>query len=144
MPEPNPLPVYVYRLATEALPDPRPHDYKFPKSEHDERDGFIHLSEARQVGDALKLYIEDTRLTGYRIHQVAFTAEMFFGSVKKLWVIRLRTDKVVEDLKWEKGGDDWFPHLYRDFGNEDIDGADGVERGDETWTEVLRRSGLLK
>lgn len=47
MAPPTPLPTYVYKIVPTAPPSPIPAQY--PLSELDQKDGFVHLSIAKQV-----------------------------------------------------------------------------------------------
>lgn len=46
-PPPSPLPDFVYKITPTAPPEPIPE--KYPPSELDRRDGFVHLSASWQV-----------------------------------------------------------------------------------------------
>jgi len=79
------FPKYVYKILPEAPPSPTPHT--LPLSSLDAKDGFIHLSDA---------------------HQVSITADLFFGSSTKLWILKISSLAVKEEgtdaeLRWADG-----------------------------------------
>ena len=64
----------------------------FAGSEHDMRDGYIHLSS---------------------IHQLAATAQKYFSGVEGLVLVAVDPDVLGAALKWEPSrGGDLFPHYY--------------------------------
>ncbi|KAI1502867.1 hypothetical protein F5X99DRAFT_407673 [Biscogniauxia marginata] len=98
MAPPSPLPTYVYKIVPSAPPSPLPASY--PLSELDQKDGFVHLSTATQIPT---------------------TADLFFGSSARLWVLKVRfADKFHADTTWEVPG---CPHLYGNFGAGDVEGV---------------------
>ncbi|KAI0597347.1 hypothetical protein F4775DRAFT_259515 [Biscogniauxia sp. FL1348] len=128
MAPPDPLPTYVYKIVPEAPPSPLPASY--PLSELDQKDGFVHLSTATQIPT---------------------TADLFFASSTRLWVLKIRfadndTFRGVRTT-WEVPG---CPHLYGNFGAADVEGAprefvraaaaDGDGEGKEkkkSWKEAI-------
>ncbi|SFI11262.1 DUF952 domain-containing protein [Albimonas pacifica] len=72
----------------------------FSGSEHDLRDGFVHLSTAAQApGTAAKHFAQDG----------------------DLWIASLRTAVLGESLHWEESrGGALFPHLYREIRASDV------------------------
>lgn len=66
----------------------------FRGSEHDIRDGFIHLSESRQVSGVIERYFTDSR---------------------PIYVLEFENPEFIQKLKWELASNgDSFPHLYQE------------------------------
>ena len=66
----------------------------------DVSDGFVHFSTAEQAAE---------------------TAARHFAGQDDLFVIAVQTDRLGQDLKWEKSrGGALFPHLYREMRLEDV------------------------
>ncbi|OLN86449.1 hypothetical protein CCHL11_06416, partial [Colletotrichum chlorophyti] len=108
MPAPTQLPEYLYKIVPEEPPSPTPEQY--PLSDLDRNDGFIHLSTAEQV---------------------LGTADRFFATATKLWLLKLPYALLKKDIRWDDlpSGDACFPHLYgRNFGAADIEDARGFAR----------------
>ena len=83
---------YVYKVATQNAWDAACRIGAFAGSGDDVRDGFIHLSEPRQLAGTL--------------------AKHFRGQ-SDLVLITLEADALGDGLKWEPSRDgDLFPHLY--------------------------------
>ncbi|KAI1485629.1 hypothetical protein F5X96DRAFT_659097 [Biscogniauxia mediterranea] len=101
MAPPDPLPTYVYKIVPEAPPCPLPAEY--PLSELDQKDGFVHLSTATQIPT---------------------TADLFFASSARLWVLKIRFAGNPKfrglTTTWDVPG---CPHLYGNFGAADVEGA---------------------
>ncbi|KAJ3549530.1 hypothetical protein NMY22_g853 [Coprinellus aureogranulatus] len=122
-----PPPTYLYKIvpATAAPPDPLPE--WLPVSDLDAKDGFVHLSTAKQVPGTLNL---------------------FFDGHDKIYLLRLEYAKVKEQIKWEtpqralgkEGEDGCFPHLYNGnrLGKNEVDSVSSVEKAKaETWDLAL-------
>ncbi|KAF6839440.1 hypothetical protein CPLU01_01860 [Colletotrichum plurivorum] len=124
MPAPSPLPKYLYKIVPSAPPTPLPAEY--PLSDLDRGDGFIHLSTAEQV---------------------LGTADRFFSTTHKLWLLKLPYSSLEQGIRWDDlpSGDGCFPHLYgRNFGAADVEEARGFERAEGgVWSEVLRGDAWL-
>ena len=94
----RPVPNYVYKIVETPPPNPLPHT--LPLSELDQQDGFIHLSNARQI---------------------PITASLFFSSDTTLYLLRVSTVVAREEesvFKWVDEGKTGCIHLY---------GANGVK-----------------
>ncbi|KZP07932.1 hypothetical protein FIBSPDRAFT_759744, partial [Athelia psychrophila] len=63
-------PAFVYKILGTAPPSPIPHD--LPLSALGAEDGFIHLSNAQQV---------------------PITADLFFASSARLWLLKISSEK---------------------------------------------------
>ncbi|KAH6655464.1 hypothetical protein BKA67DRAFT_657402 [Truncatella angustata] len=113
---PSPLPEHVYKIIPSAPPSPIPDRY--PLSDLDKNDGFVHLSTADQIPTTLSLFFKETA---------------------NVWVLKLRftfADKVT----YENG--DGCPHLHGNFGAADVEDAREFSRNDgETWQDALKRQG---
>ncbi|KAI1389850.1 uncharacterized protein F4822DRAFT_400019 [Hypoxylon trugodes] len=117
---PSPLPEYIYKIVPSAPPTPIPAQY--PLSELDQKDGFVHLS----IGT-----------------QIPITADLFFKDATTIWVLKIRfASKFHSTTTWEIQG---CPHLYGNFGSEDVVGVKELSRLDgQTWKEALKtESGWL-
>jgi uncharacterized protein (DUF952 family) len=69
----------------------------------DVADGYVHFSTAAQVAE---------------------TAAKHFAGVDGLMLLAVDTDRLGDDLKWEKSrGDQLFPHLYRALSLADVSWA---------------------
>lgn len=104
-----PDPVYLYKILDEAPPHPLPD--VLPLSALDAKDGFIHLSIAKQT---------------------PLTAAMFFGAHRELWILKVERAELDGRIEWFteprykiEGG---CPHLH--------DSAKGLGRGNVA--EVMR------
>jgi uncharacterized protein (DUF952 family) len=85
-------PRYVFKVATQQAWDAACRIGAYAGSSDDARDGFIHLSAARQLAGTL--------------------AKHFMGQ-SNLVLITLEADVLGDALKWEPSrGGDLFPHLY--------------------------------
>ena len=94
----RPVPTYVYKITTTSPPKPLPHT--LPLSELDQKDGFIHLSNAAQIPTTSSLYFSThTTLYLLRVSSVVAKEE---GSV----------------FKWLDAGQTGCVHMY---------GANGVK-----------------
>ncbi|CAI4215264.1 unnamed protein product [Parascedosporium putredinis] len=123
MSAPNPLPKYVYKIIdtepTSQLLD------ELPLSDLDSKDGFIHLSVAKQVPNV---------------------AGLFFEAHTTLWVLKLPLASLGR-VEWE-GSDDQgraFPHLYGRFGGREVVGIKVVQRSaSEGWRGIFERDDWLE
>ncbi|TRX95278.1 hypothetical protein FHL15_003970 [Xylaria flabelliformis] len=119
MAPPNPLPTYVYKITPTAPPSPIPTQY--PLSELDQKDGFIHLSIAKQI---------------------PITAGLFFKDSTTIWVLKLRfKPEFYGATNWDTPG---CPHLYGNFGADDVEEVEKFSRSEgASWEDVLGQSGFL-
>src|SRR5258708_1711781 len=88
----RPIPDYVYKITATPPPNPLPHT--LPLSELDQRDGFIHLSNA---------------------HQIPITSSLFFSSCTTVYLLRVSSVVVQEEgsvFKWLDEGQSGCVHLY--------------------------------
>tara|TARA_R110000751_G_scaffold18392_1_gene55991 strand:- start:5614 stop:5994 length:381 start_codon:yes stop_codon:yes gene_type:complete len=83
--------------------------FEFKGSEHDIRDGFVHLSTAGQApGTAAKHFAQDG----------------------DLWLLGLEVAALGESLHWEESrGGALFPHLYREIAFSDVSWIRPLPRG---------------
>ena len=123
MPAPSPLPQYVYKILSEALPDPLPSS--LPMSALDANDGFIHLSTAEQI---------------------PATASRFYAHTNSLFLMKIPLDRIKESTKWEEAGSGCFPHLYgAELGREEVVDVKEFRREvPEPWTNVLSNDAWLQ
>ncbi|KAF6225229.1 hypothetical protein HO133_010426 [Letharia lupina] len=121
-PSPSSLPKYVYKILSEAPPDPLP--VSLPLSAIDAQDGFIHLSTAAQT---------------------PATADRFFSANKKLWVLRIPLKQIESNVKWEEAKSGCFAHLYgADLGQMEIEDTKAFTRGEsDDWTAILEKDEWL-
>ncbi|KAI1739000.1 hypothetical protein F4680DRAFT_449462 [Xylaria scruposa] len=119
MAPPTPLPTYVYKIIPTAPPSPIPAQY--PLSELDQKDGFIHLSIAKQI---------------------PITAGLFFKDSTAIWVLKLRFKPEFHGAtNWDTPG---CPHLYGNFGADDVEEVEKFSRPEGgAWEDVLGQSGFL-
>ncbi|KAI8633961.1 hypothetical protein F5Y19DRAFT_471221 [Xylariaceae sp. FL1651] len=117
MAPPTILPTYVYKIVPTAPPSPIPAQY--PLSELDQKDGFVHLSTATQIPT---------------------TADLFFKDSTSLWVLKVRFKSEFHGITtWEVPG---CPHLYGNFGADDVEGTKEFSRsGEESWREAMGKQG---
>ena len=122
MPAPSPLPQYVYKILSEAPPDPLP--LSLPLSALDAKDGFIHLSTAEQI---------------------PATASRFYAHANSLSLLKIPLDRIEETIKWEEAGSGCFPHLYgTELGREEVvDVKEFRRENPEQWTNVLNNDAWL-
>jgi len=88
----RPVPAYVYKITDAPPPKPLPHT--LPLSELDQKDGFIHLSNASQI---------------------PITASLFFSSHTTLYLLRVSSVVTKEEgsvFKWLDEGQTGCIHLY--------------------------------
>ena len=128
------FPKNLYKIVPSAPPNPIPQQY--PLSELDQNDGFVHLSTAEQVrsycGPLVDLLI---------ISKVPKTADLFFKNTTTLWVIKLRSADFEPSTKWEDG----FPHLYGNFGKDNVSSIEQFDRAEnQAWSEVMNSSSWLE
>ncbi|KAK0735657.1 hypothetical protein B0T21DRAFT_412267 [Apiosordaria backusii] len=116
---PTPLPTYVYKIIPSAPPSPIPEAY--PLSDLDRKDGFVHLSTARQV---------------------PITSSLFFTEFKSFYILKLRLSNFdPSTIKWDEapGTNGGCPHLYGNFGAKDVvDSKEFVRQENQTWEDVFR------
>lgn len=113
---PSPLPRFIYKITSAPPPDPLPTVY--PLSELDQKDGFVHLS------------------TG---PQIPITAGLWFKDTAQFWILKIKlASRFENDINWDVPG---CPHLYGNFGAEDVDSIRMFQREDgQTWSQVLETS----
>ena len=116
-----PEPVYLYKILDAAPPDPLPE--QLPLSALDVKDGFIHLSIAKQT---------------------PLTASMFFGQRQDLWILKLERSQLDGRIEWFtepthkiEGG---CPHLHdstNGLGRANVAEVIHVTRpSDQSWAET--------
>lgn len=118
----SPLPKYVYKILPEAPPDPLP--ASLPLSALDAQDGFIHLSTAEQT---------------------PATADRFFSTSKKLWVLKIPLKQIESNVRWEESKSGYFAHLYGAvLGRMEVEGTKAFTRGeDNKWTAKFEKDEWL-
>ncbi|KJZ79531.1 hypothetical protein HIM_01000 [Hirsutella minnesotensis 3608] len=110
-------PKFVYKILPTEPPNPLPS--KYPLSDLDKTDGFVHLSSGAQVPE---------------------TADRFFSEASSLWLLKFDLGKLADPVKWEDG----FPHLYGNFGAKDVVSMQKFERtSGGTWADCMRDSPWL-
>ncbi|KAK4104122.1 hypothetical protein N658DRAFT_443962 [Parathielavia hyrcaniae] len=117
LPPPSPLPEFVYKITPTAPPDPIPEQY--PLSDLDRQDGFVHLSVSWQL---------------------PITADLFFKDSTSFYLLKLRLAKFNSSVvKWDEvEGTNGCPHLYGNFGANDVVSVREFRRGEgQTWKEAL-------
>ncbi|KAK4041783.1 hypothetical protein C8A01DRAFT_34161 [Parachaetomium inaequale] len=117
LPPPSPLPEYVYKITPSAPPTPIPEQY--PLSDLDQQDGFVHLSASWQV---------------------PITASLFFKDTPSFHILKLRLARFdAAAVKWDEvDGTNGCPHLYGNFGADDVVSVREFRRGEgQTWQEVF-------
>lgn len=114
-------PTYLYKILADAPPAPLPESLAL--SGLDQKDGFIHLSIAKQT---------------------PLTARMFFANHRELWVLRVSRGKLDGRIEWFteptykiEGG---CPHLHesaKGLGRDNVAEVIHVARQtDEDWAET--------
>ncbi|KAK3988335.1 hypothetical protein QBC44DRAFT_104226 [Cladorrhinum sp. PSN332] len=124
MAPPSPLPSYVYKIIPSAPPSPIPESY--PLSDLDKQDGFVHLSTSWQV---------------------PITSSLFFTNFTSFHILKLRLANFPADsVKWDEvEGTNGCPHLYGNFGVEDVVDSRGFVRGEnQTWKDVFEGESWLE
>lgn len=87
-----PVPHHLYRLVRAAEWKAAVADGVFNGSDHDRRDGFVHLSTADQVEG---------------------TADRYFAGLDDVLLLKLDRDRLSGDIRMERSsGGDLYPHLY--------------------------------
>lgn len=79
---PMSLPTFLYKIIPSSSPLPSPLPDILPSSDLDKKDGFIHLSTAKQILGTLKLIFKDDT---------------------KVYILKIWYEKVEKDVKWEEG-----------------------------------------
>ncbi|KAG5728979.1 hypothetical protein E4T56_gene15191 [Termitomyces sp. T112] len=117
------IPTYIYKIVPSdliVLPLPE----RLPLSSLDTRDGFIHLSTAKQLPGTLS---------------------RFFASETKIHILRIEYRKIERDIRWETsskdnepgdiGDDGVFPHLYNGgrLGSEEVQNVVTIKKEGEDW-----------
>jgi uncharacterized protein (DUF952 family) len=77
------IPTHLYKIIPGSQPEllPSPHHDALPLSLLDQESGFIHLSTATQVPGTIK---------------------RFFAKEKKVYVLKLDYNQILNDIKWEE------------------------------------------
>jgi uncharacterized protein (DUF952 family) len=152
LPPPSPLPEYVYKIIPSAPPDPIPSSY--PLSDLDKQDGFVHLSTSWQACPHLPMphltsfppllfsvlckteYNTDT--TNHQ--KIPITSDLFFKDTTSFHIFKLRLANFdASSVKWDEvDGTNGCPHLYGNFGAQDVVAVKQFRRGaGQTWKEVF-------
>lgn len=86
-------------------------------------------------------------LTSVPLPQVLGTADRFFSSASRLWLLKLPYARLDKEIQWDDlpSGGGCFPHLYgRNFGVADVEDARGFVKEDgQVWSEVLKGDAWL-
>jgi uncharacterized protein (DUF952 family) len=108
-------PKYVFKVVTSQ---PDLNSKKVQLTELDRESGFVRLSSGLQIPD---------------------TCNLFFSSVKNLYIIRFSYDKLKTNIKWEPSLDEVLrcAHLYGELYTVDIDSMRKFDKGEETWVDAL-------
>ena len=108
-------PKYVFKVVTSQ---PDLNSEKVQLTELDKESGFVRLSSGPQI---------------------PHTCNLFFSSVKKLYIIRFSYDKLQANIKWEPSPDEVLrcAHLYGELWTVDIDSMRKFDKGDEAWVDAL-------
>lgn len=122
MPAPSPLPAYLYKILPDAPPDPLP--ASLPLSSLDAKDGFIHLSTARQTPG---------------------TADRFFSTASTLWVLKIALDRISSNTRWEEGSSDTYAHIYGPMpGGDEVSDVKEFTKGEGgDWLGAMQDSSWL-
>lgn len=147
-PIPDPLPVHIYKIIADAPPSPLPAEW--PLSDLDRKDGFIHLSTAKQVRSmctylCVSMYCDDLdRLRNNTTNpptrqQIPITAGLYFKDHTRLWIIKLPFQPFADKIRWEVPDSDGCPHLYgANFGAADVLDVRGFQRSEgQGWKGIL-------
>ncbi|PYI34563.1 hypothetical protein BP00DRAFT_423039 [Aspergillus indologenus CBS 114.80] len=122
-------PFFIYKLVPSTAPVREPLPDRLPISELDNQSGFIHLSTAFQVPNTLKLFFKDEPL---------------------VYVLRIRYDRVENDIKWEnpegtvcgpRPTEGLFPHLYNGLklGKDEIESI-SIWTNEDGWDKALTQA----
>ncbi|EAQ92486.1 hypothetical protein CHGG_00721 [Chaetomium globosum CBS 148.51] len=109
LPPPSPLPELVYKITPSEPPDPIP--WPYPLSDLDKQDGFIPI-----------------------------TSDLFFKDSTSFYILKLRLANFdASSVKWDEvDGTNGCPHLYGNFGAQDVVAVREFRRGEgQTWKEVF-------
>ena len=110
-------PTFWYKILDEAPPSPLPST--LPATPLDAQDGFIHLSTASQI---------------------PITAGLFFSSHKKLWVLKLRREKIDGRVEYPPELGESCPHIYDSrtgLGKDNIEEVVELRRAEgQKWGDV--------
>lgn len=114
-------PTYLYKILDAPPPSPLPDS--LPTTDLDAKDGFIHLSTAKQT---------------------PITAKLFFAQCAQLWVLRLRREALDGEIKYltdpSAGVVDGCAHVHgsrKGLGKGNVDAVLEMKRqGEEAWTDV--------
>ena len=84
-------------------------------------------------------------LTTDYIGQISITSGLFFNDKSQIWVIKIRFKRFEADTKWEVPGTDGCPHLYGNFGAEDVASVEKFERKEgQSWEDAFKGSKWLE
>ena len=110
-------PAFWYKILDSPPPTPLP--ATLPATPLDAQDGFIHLSTARQI---------------------PITAGLFFSAHDKLWVLKLRRDKIDGRVEFPPELGEACPHIHgsqRGLGRHNVEEVIELRRGEgEKWGDV--------
>ncbi|KAH6845152.1 hypothetical protein B0I37DRAFT_379311 [Chaetomium sp. MPI-CAGE-AT-0009] len=121
VPPPSPLPEFVYKIVPSAPPNPIPEQY--PLSDLDRQDGFVHLSTSWQI---------------------PITSDLFFKDSPSFYLLKLRLANFdASSVKWDEvDGTNGCPHLYGNFGTQDVVAVREFRRGEgQSWKDVFEAEG---
>jgi uncharacterized protein (DUF952 family) len=142
------VPTYLYKIVPSSSPLPSPLPDILPPSDLDKKDGFIHLSSAKQIPGTLRLVFKDDT---------------------KVYILKIGYAKLEKDVKWEEGscvpgaseGDknpdsngrcltllcsvtkgDMFPHLYNELRlkREEIESIAEWEKDTHGWDGAVNKA----
>lgn len=121
-------PKHLYKILSGLVPPPFPIPLELPLSPLDAKDGFIHLSTAKQT---------------------PITADLFFTNESSIFIGKIPLDRLNPDhVKWEvESSPAGCAHLYNGpkLGSVEIVGIRKFERGDnENWKDVLEKEPFLE
>jgi uncharacterized protein (DUF952 family) len=110
-------PTFWYKILDEAPPSPLPET--LPATPLDAQDGFIHLSTASQI---------------------PITAGLFFSTHEKIWVLKLRRDKIDGRVDYPPELGKSCPHIHESrtgLGKHNIENVIELKRAEgQKWGDV--------
>ena len=116
-------PTFWYKILDAPPPNPLPET--LPSTRLDAKDGFIHLSSASQV---------------------PITASLFFAQADRLWMLKLRREKLDGRVEYPPELGKSAPHLHesaKGLGQANIEQVIEMKRGDgQDWKEVTQMKAL--
>lgn len=112
-----PEPTFWYKILDAPPPTPLP--TTLPTSALDARDGFIHLSIARQI---------------------PITAGRFFAAAERIWVLQLRREKIDGRVEYPPEQGKACPHIHDSrtgLGKENVESVIELRRGEgQEWADA--------